>query len=72
MSWEDDALCRTVSPDEFFPELGGSASYARQVCELCAVTSSCLAYALRRGEKWGVWGGTTPQERMAMPGWRDS
>lgn len=30
---------------------------AKAICSKCALTTSCLAGALERGEPWGVWGG---------------
>lgn len=38
--------------------------YARQLCGECDVTRQCLNYALEGDERWGVWGGTTPPERL--------
>lgn len=52
----------------FFPERGAwwAAQEARMVCARCPVWRDCLRYALERRERWGVWGGTTPQERQRM------
>lgn len=39
---------------------------AKAVCKRCPVQPECLAYALERGEQWGVWGGTSEEERRSI------
>ena len=46
-------------------------SAARRVCGGCPVSAECLATALERGEKWGMWGGHTPLERQRLRQGRD-
>jgi hypothetical protein len=36
---------------------------AKQVCRLCPVQVDCLADAMERGERFGVWGGSSEDER---------
>lgn len=36
---------------------------AKTVCANCVVRAECLAYAESRGQRYGIWGGLTPQER---------
>lgn len=36
---------------------------AKKICASCSVRSECLEWALSHGEKWGVWGGLTVEER---------
>jgi len=36
---------------------------AKAECRRCPVAAECLNYALRNGEKEGIWGGLTPEER---------
>jgi WhiB family redox-sensing transcriptional regulator len=38
-------------------------------CRRCPVSQACLAYALAADERFGVWGGTLPQQRREMR-WR--
>ncbi|MEV7282855.1 WhiB family transcriptional regulator [Streptomyces sp. NPDC093111] len=64
-SWRDDALCRQVDPELFFPEPGGSTAKARAICIKCEVREPCLQLALDRGEP-GVWGGTSKNQRQAI------
>lgn len=40
----------------------------REVCRACPVQDRCLAYALERNEREGIWGGTTPSQRERMRG----
>jgi WhiB family redox-sensing transcriptional regulator len=49
----------------FFP-LAPSADQERRakaVCAGCPVVMECRVYALRVGEREGIWGGLTPKER---------
>jgi len=64
--WVSQALCAQTDPEAFFPEKGGSTRAAKQVCAECAVRAECLAWALDRGEHYGIWGGTSEQERRAL------
>lgn len=65
-SWADFALCAEVDPEIFFPEKGGSTLWAKRVCTSCPVTALCLDYALKHGERYGIWGGKSERERRAM------
>lgn len=64
--WQDDAACAQVDPELFFPEQGGSAVEPRRLCGSCPVRAECLAFALSRDEKFGIWGGLTARERNAL------
>jgi WhiB family redox-sensing transcriptional regulator len=63
-------LCAQVDPEIFHPDLGRNGGDARAVCAACPLREACLAYALEHDERYGVWGGTSPQERRAMQGKR--
>ena len=60
-----DALCAEVDPELFFPDKGGSAKAAKNVCARCDVRDQCLAWALEHTEA-GVWGMTSDTERRDM------
>jgi WhiB family redox-sensing transcriptional regulator len=74
--WEDRALCRTKSSEDFFPvgDVGTAARavYGRaiKVCDRCPVREQCLRFALRAEgatpakSRSGVFGGLTPAERF--------
>ena len=68
--WTEFAACRGSGADLFFPEAKGNeanlhAAAAREVCAGCPVRETCLDYALRADEEFGVWGGMSVKEREA-------
>jgi WhiB family redox-sensing transcriptional regulator len=69
--WRKDAACRYSSPDLFFP-VGtvGSAlteiEAAKAVCAGCDVREACLEFALHTNQEFGVWGGTSEDERRRL------
>ncbi len=65
-SWQDLANCLGVDPDLFFPERGASTREAKDVCRGCVVREDCLEFALRNGEKFGIWGGMSERERRRI------
>src|SRR3954447_8911964 len=62
--WQDEAVCASTDPEQWFPDKGGSPRLARAVCASCPVRRSCLASALLFAED-GIWAGTTPKQRRA-------
>jgi WhiB family redox-sensing transcriptional regulator len=66
--WHDRAACRGVGPDDFFAEEHGSYGRLRwrSLCNGCEVRGDCLAFSLLCDERWGVWGGFTPNARKAL------
>lgn len=36
---------------------------AKRLCGGCPVKAECFRYAVESGQKYGIWGGTSPQER---------
>ena len=67
-NWRAASACLNTDPDVFFPVAVGTAASklvarALRVCDGCPVRQQCLDYAMRSGEKDGIWGGTTPEER---------
>lgn len=65
-SWQLYANCLGVDPDLFFPERGASTREAKEVCRGCVVRDDCLEFALRNGEKFGIWGGLSERERRRI------
>jgi hypothetical protein len=43
---------------------------AAEACGWCPVVELCQAYATVAGERFGVWGGTTPAEQRELTGRR--
>lgn len=66
--WKAQANCAGVDPALFYPEVADrpTAAAARAVCAGCPVRLECLAYALRNGEEYGIWGGTTERDRRLI------
>lgn len=64
--WMAGALCAQTDPEAFFPERGGSNRDAKAICARCDVRAQCLEYALRTGERDGIWGGLSPRQRRAL------
>lgn len=72
-SWQAEASCRGVDAELFFPPTEEEASTAKAICGTCPVRLSCLAFALERNERFGVWGGLTEKERGRLsPAARDA
>lgn len=66
--WRDCAACRRHDPELFFPEGTAGpalrqAEQAKLVCQSCPVRTPCLDFALRHVLAFGIWGGTTGEER---------
>ena len=64
--WQHHAECIKHDPDLMYPPDEEPHLYdrARKVCDECPVTSFCLEIGI--DEKWGMWGGFDPQERMKL------
>ena len=65
-AWRAYALCKTRPDLDWFPGGGESMREQRAICAACPVTDACLAAALHNGEKDGIWGGTSAQERRRI------
>lgn len=64
--WVTDAVCAQTDPDAWFPDKGGSTASAKRICAGCPVRERCLAYAMERRERFGIWGGLSERERRAL------
>lgn len=64
--WDKFANCLGVDPDLFYPERGASTRAAKEVCRACVVRDDCLEYALKNGERFGIWGGMSERERRRI------
>jgi WhiB family redox-sensing transcriptional regulator len=67
--WRADSACLGAEPDLFFPIAVGEAAStqiarALRICDGCRVRQQCLEFAMRTGESHGIWGGTTPDDRV--------
>jgi WhiB family redox-sensing transcriptional regulator len=70
-SWRLNAACRQVDPELFFP-IGTSGpaieqvGLAKGICQACPVREACLGWALRNQIAFGIWGGTTEEDRHLL------
>jgi WhiB family redox-sensing transcriptional regulator len=64
--WQEHASCRTIPVELFFPLVEQEAEDAKAICQACQVREQCLEFAIDAGERFGVWGGFTPQERRSL------
>ena len=71
MSWQRYGACLDHDPELFFPigDAGQAVSQldeAKAVCAGCPVRCLCLEWALLAGINYGVWGGMSETERLAL------
>jgi WhiB family transcriptional regulator, redox-sensing transcriptional regulator len=71
LAWRSDATCRDLNPDLFFPV--GVTGYAveqieaaKSFCRGCPAKEDCLEFAITTNQEYGVWGGTTEEERRVL------
>jgi WhiB family redox-sensing transcriptional regulator len=69
--WRDRAACASVDPDLFFPVgVTGPAvdqiAAAKAVCGECPVRAECLDFAITTNQEYGIWGGTSEEERRVL------
>ncbi len=57
-------------PELFFPEeirdetrRKLASLIAKRMCSTCPIVEECFRYAIESGQKYGIWGGTSPNER---------
>ena len=62
--------CQTTDAEAWWPDgrdaHGPSARMAVDACRRCEAAAPCLAYALAADHRYGIWGGTLPEQRRAM------
>lgn len=65
--------CTEVDPDYFFGDRDDpEEKYGRSeqviavgVCKRCPISNECFANAINNSERFGVWGGSVPNQRQA-------
>lgn len=70
-NWRAHGACLTADPDLFFPVAMGTVASrqiaeAQQICAGCPVKQQCLDFAMQTRESAGIWGGTTPEDRLRV------
>jgi WhiB family transcriptional regulator, redox-sensing transcriptional regulator len=68
-NWRAAGACLRADPDLFFPiSTAGRAviqiAQAKAVCAHCPVRRQCLEFAQAHEPVYGIWGGTTFEERQ--------
>ncbi|MGH2728418.1 MAG: WhiB family transcriptional regulator [Actinomycetota bacterium] len=66
-TWQERGSCRGVDPELFFPSSEEQAIPAKAICGACPVRLACLAFAIERNERFGIWGGLSERERARLP-----
>ena len=60
------SLTLAESDKLFFSESPKRIAEAKALCAQCPATQRCLQYALDTEVEFGIFGGTTPQERKGL------
>lgn len=67
LDWIERGACVGSDPTLFFPGTGAEgarqAKVAKAICAGCEVRRECLEYAISNGERYGIFGGMTRDER---------
>lgn len=64
-----ETACMRTDPEAWFPQPGdayGDTRRAKAFCQVCPVQRECLEFALVNDEQYGIWGGMTLKERLAI------
>jgi WhiB family transcriptional regulator, redox-sensing transcriptional regulator len=69
VNWRSAGACLSADPDLFFPVSStGPAerqiARAKMICAGCGVRLECLDFAVSHGQVYGIWGGTTAEDRQ--------
>lgn len=71
--WQEQGACRDFDTETFFLEDKARGKKKRDkekaavsICNTCPVKIQCLSHALGTPEIFGVWGGTTEDQRWDM------
>jgi WhiB family transcriptional regulator, redox-sensing transcriptional regulator len=70
-AWMSRGACQGEDPELFFPVAStgpfrDQINAAKAICGRCSELQMCLSCAVRTAQD-GIWGGTTKDERRAMP-----
>lgn len=71
--WQYGGACRSLPSEMFFhpdgergPRRRARETAAKAVCARCPVLAACRAHALSVEEPYGIWGGLTEDDRLAI------
>jgi WhiB family redox-sensing transcriptional regulator len=63
----DPLPCHVEDPDLWFAVAPEDVERAKALCRGCPIRERCLAGALERRERWGVWGGQLLDHGTVVP-----
>ena len=73
--WQYQGSCRELPSEMFFhpdgergPRRRNRENTAKAVCASCPVIAACRAHALAVQEPYGIWGGLSEDDRLAILG----
>ena len=71
--WQYEGACRGMDPEMFFhpdgergPRRRNRENAAKAVCASCPVLQKCREQALAIAEPYGIWGGLSEDDRVAI------
>ncbi len=65
MKWMDDAACKGMDTNIFYPGLG-EVKAAKAICRTCPVSSDCFAWSMEIEDEHAILGGVTVHTRKRM------
>ena len=73
--WQYEGSCRTMPSEMFFhpdgergPRRRNRENAAKAICASCPVIQQCRSHALAVQEPYGIWGGLSEDDRLAIIG----
>ena len=73
--WQYEGACRTLPSEMFFhpdgergPRRRNRENAAKAICATCPVLIQCREHALAVQEPYGIWGGLSEEDRLAIIG----
>lgn len=65
LSWQDEAACRGLPTEWWFPDQGGSreCKRAKEICHGCPVKLQCLQFAIEVHDRHGIYGELSLKDR---------
>ncbi len=61
-----DIACRGEDPTVFYPGSRGTPHAAKAICGRCPHAEECLEWALATDQRFGIWAGKTPEQRLEI------